>query len=673
MKPVRIFILLFSIAMMSLYPLLAGEAEKTYYAVEINGVLCGYTEVNGTKIELGGKSYVNQNMNLFIMLSLFGSEFNTKMNIVSTVDPVTKKCTELKGTIEQGNIKSNFGVEIKEGKAFIKSSFAAAKSKTIEMGPDILFGSDEVYGRVKKEFLEKNASEINLDILEAVEAEVQNSSFKKTGEERINLAGKNYDAVIIEQHNNKSGVNIKYWVAPDLDYYAMIQVQNRKVYLSDRTVVDRIKVASMDGSILTKTNKAISDVQAISYMKIKVKIQPTGITLKPEDLTVPGQKFDGTIKDNLIDGVIEINHKKYSGEDAPPFPPDFKNNESLKTYLLPSDRVESDDPLLIGEAERITEGAENSWDAAKRLSKWVAEKIHYAIPGGGSARGAYDIRAGECGAHSMLLTAFCRAVGIPARVVFGGMYVPNMGGAFGQHAWTEIYMGSSGWIPVDATAFETDFVDAGHIRISDRITPSSSFNAKSIEILDYKLNGGETAESSSDIYSPYLGKYTHKSGKTFEVVVKDGNLSVDIPGKMVLPFNEADDRGRRYCKLSGRLCIEFTRGEDDSIDQMIFHELISMIRQPDSAKVDQEIPDKFKPYVGDYLFAQINAVFKVSYKENTLEVYDPTEKKTVRLQPPDKDGVWLDEFNKNSVKFETGSDGKVKVLIADIASKFKRN
>ena len=30
--------------------------------------------------------------------------------------------------------------------------------------------------------------------------------------------------------------------------------------------------------------------------------------------------------------------------------------------------------------------------------------------GGGAARKTYDTRAGECGAHSMLVTAFCRAV-----------------------------------------------------------------------------------------------------------------------------------------------------------------------------------------------------------------------------------------------------------------------
>ena len=122
--------------------------------------------------------------------------------------------------------------------------------------------------------------------------------------------------------------------------------------------------------------------------------------------------------------MFEISHAKYDGKNAPPFPPNFKD-ASLEKYLIADGRVESDDPVLIKKAKEITEGSKNSWEAATRLSKWVAENIHYAIPGGGTARKTYDIRAGECGAHSFLLASFCRAVGIPARVVWGGMYVPN--------------------------------------------------------------------------------------------------------------------------------------------------------------------------------------------------------------------------------------------------------
>ena len=672
MKYIKLFLISILIIISNSCYASKGQEEKVYYAIEINGIVCGYTESIEKTIQLEGKKYLSQKLNMFIMLSLFESEFNTNMNITSILDPVTKRCYQINGEINQGPINRKFDVKVENGKAVISSSLMG-EPKSIELTPEILCGSDEVFTNLKREFVENNAKEVSYDILEAIDSDIQNSTFKKIGEEEIELAGKRYKTIIIEQHNNKTGVKIKYWLAPELGYFVMFHVLNRKVYLTDQTIVDKIKVASMDGSILTKTNKSISDVQAISYMKLKVEIQPTGINLKPEDLNVLGQKFEGTVKDNLIKGIMEIKYDRYNGENASPFPPDFSKDLSLQEYLHPSNSIQSDDRVLIDEAKTITKDAKNSWEAAKMLSKWVAEKIHYAIPGGGSARGAYDMKAGECGAHSMLLAAFCRAVGIPARVVYGGMYVPNMGGAFGQHAWNEIFMGEAGWIPVDATAFETDFIDAGHIRISEHRLASSSFNAKSIEILDYKLGdkSPEVSKSANEMFAPYLGKYKEpKSGKIFQVLEKEGNLSVDIPGQAVLPFNQPDENGKWYCKLSNRLFIEFSKVENDSISHMVFHNLVAMQKQNDTLKIPNEIPADMKPYIGNYYFPAVNAVFRVEYVDKTLGVYDPTENKTIRLQPPDENGGWLDEFNKNTIYFEKNAKGDVTAMNIDAATKF---
>ena len=136
-------------------------------------------------------------------------------------------------------------------------------------------------------------------------------------------------------------------------------------------------------------------------------------------------------------------------------------------------------------AREITKGSRDSWEAARRVSQWVADNIKGAIPGGGTARGVYDTRSGECGGYGFLTAAFCRAVGIPARVVWGCLYSPWGGGVFAQHGWNEIYMGEAEWIPVDSTLHETDYVDSGHIRIG--VHQSTALNARKIEILDYRV------------------------------------------------------------------------------------------------------------------------------------------------------------------------------------------
>ena len=60
--------------------------------------------------------------------------------------------------------------------------------------------------------------------------------------------------------------------------------------------------------------------------------------------------------------------------------------------------------------------------------------------------------------------------------------VNDNGGIFGQHVWTEIFMGNAGWIPVDATADEIDFIDSGHIRLGEQ----AAFLPKKMKILEYR-------------------------------------------------------------------------------------------------------------------------------------------------------------------------------------------
>ena len=644
--------------------------DKVFYTIEINDVVCGYSEMSEIPVKKENKDLIEQELHIFIMLSLLGSEFNTEMNIKALIASESRRASYIFTNIKQGATDMDIELTVSGSKATIKSQLNTEPAE-MNITPETVIGSDEIFTRLKKEIYFEGKTEATYNILELIEGEIQTSEFKKTGEETISLAGKSFNTIIIEQTNTKTGLKTTYWLSPDYDYFVKFKVLNRTVYLSDQNVIDKIKVASMDENIVTKTNVAISDVQALSYMKVDAVIEPIGQNFTKDDLNVPGQKFTGTVKENHIEGTFEISHTRYDGNNAPSFPPDF-NDPSLKKYLSADGRIESNDDVLIQKAKELTDGSKNSWEAATRLSNWVAENIHYAIPGGGTSRKTYDIRAGECGAHSFLLAAFCRAVGIPARVVWGGMYIPNYGGGFGQHGWNEIYMGDAGWIPVDATALEYDFVDAGHIRISEYQSTSSSFNGKKFEIIDYKL-GDIQPETTETEFEEYFGKYTNEeSGKTFEVLNKEGNLAVDIPGQLVLPFNPPGEDGKWHCKLSPTLYLEFTRDDDNKVEEMLLHEIVQMTKKSSSDTVGLDVPEDMKPYLGNYLFAAINQEFTVSYKDNSLFVHDPTENKDVKLQSPNEEGGWLDEFNKNTIYFEKDNEGNVTALKIDASNKFSR-
>ena len=334
-----IFGMLLQISAISLYacsqnnysPKDTSAANKVYYAIEINDVVCGYSESSEMPVIKDGKDLVEQEVNIFIMLSLLGSEFNTEMNSKAIIDPISRKASYVNTKIKQGSTDIDIEMNVDGNKASIKSPMTT-QLKEIDITPETVIGSDEMFTRLKKEFYEEGKTETEYNILELIEGAIQASAFKKVGEETISLNGNSFNTIIIEQTNSKTGLKTTYWISPDFDYFVKFEVMNRKIYLSDQSVVDKIKVANMDASIVTKTNVAISDVQSLTYMKVDAVIEPIGQNFSVEDLNVPGQKFTGTVKDNLIEGVFEISHAKYNGNVAPPFPPKL-NDSSLDKFF----------------------------------------------------------------------------------------------------------------------------------------------------------------------------------------------------------------------------------------------------------------------------------------------------------------------------------------------------
>ena len=670
--------ILFILVFFSGFQKLAAQpkSDEFYYGIEINKVLCGYAELRTSKMVKDGKDMILLEHKVFIMLSALGSNFNSEFKFTYHIDPVSGRFSYHDSEIKQGPTELSSAIFI-EGDTARFTSTTSDEEKITILSPDVILENTLFFPHLKKDFVDNNLKEKSYEIYEVREAEVQKVTYTKVGTEKLELAGKVYNAVILDRLNHKNGLKIRYWLNTENGYILKTVAPNNRIsYLADESVVKKIEIANLDENLITRTNVSIADFQDISYMKVKAIIEPTGLWVTPEGLNVPGQKFTGTVNENLIEGVFEMEHKRYDGTDATPFPVDFSKDESLKDYIEAGDLIESDDPVLLGKAKEITNGSKDSWEATCRLSKWVSDSISYAIPGGTSARKTYDTKAGECGAHSFLLASFCRAVGIPARVVWGCMYVPNFGGSFGQHAWNEIYIGNAGWIPVDATAAEIDYVDCGHIRIGAYESLVTALNPKEMEVLDYRAGamrmGGEE-EVVPDEYKAYVGEYTNiDNNNVLKVIVQSGNLTVDIPNKIVLALNDPDEEGLWYSKLSNQLYFTFKKDNSGKVNEMQIHEMIPVPKKSDPEEIDNNVPEEFRPYLGKYFLAALQAEFTVLYKDGGLAVDDPLAKMTVKLQPPDEKGRWMDEFNKNAILFKLDEEDNVTTMVIESINKFNR-
>jgi hypothetical protein len=460
-----------------------GETTTYYYAVEVNGTLCGYSEVSETPVLLDGQRLIMQENNTRISMNLMERKIETFLHITTFVDSLSLRPVSNEVRLDQGNVHLHSRLEVGDTLATFYD-VNEDKKTTIALSEDVIIDNNLYNPFLVEDFYQTSLTQKVYRYFNEREQKVEDKEYTFMGMDTLFLAGTEHTCMHFSELS-ANGMLTDTWIDPSTG----LQLRNdipgggRNLYLSDYRVKEMVSTLTMDDVLFYTVNLVIPEFRKMTYMKVRVEINTVGNNNTPESLNMPGQRFEGTVEDNMVMGIFEIEPIRYQGEAAPALPYDQEIGEEMKKYLEPELLIESDDEEIVQAAKHLTKDETDAWEAAITLSRWVSDNISGALPGGGSARGTYQMRQAECGGHSRLLTAMCRAVGIPARMVMGGMYVPDNGGFFGQHAWTEVYMGEAGWIPVDATIEEVDYIDAGHIRLGEK----STFHPKKMEIVEYRL------------------------------------------------------------------------------------------------------------------------------------------------------------------------------------------
>jgi transglutaminase-like putative cysteine protease len=117
--------------------------------------------------------------------------------------------------------------------------------------------------------------------------------------------------------------------------------------------------------------------------------------------------------------------------------------------------IQSDNELVMAMAKTATAGKKDDWSKAVALERYVYDNIENKnfLQTLASAAEVARTREGDCTEHAVLLAAMARAVGLPARVAVGLVYIERSQEpkhAFAYHMWTEIHVNHR-WIPMDAT------------------------------------------------------------------------------------------------------------------------------------------------------------------------------------------------------------------------------
>jgi transglutaminase superfamily protein len=220
----------------------------------------------------------------------------------------------------------------------------------------------------------------------------------------------------------------------------------RAMAVSRRMQVDLLQASA----IVPRMSTRIDEPRDVRRMRLRLRgLSASG--LPPADLQGGSQQADGESIE-----VIDPRQLQPDPLDA-----------AATRYLAAEPFIESDAPEIRSEAEAAVRGVDGDRARAERLTRYVNalldKKPTVSLP---SAREVLRTKVGDCNEHTALYVAMARAIGIPARIAVGLVFVH---GAFYYHAWPEVYVdrtATSGlWLPVDPTLNQFP-ADATHIRLT---------------------------------------------------------------------------------------------------------------------------------------------------------------------------------------------------------------
>ncbi len=169
------------------------------------------------------------------------------------------------------------------------------------------------------------------------------------------------------------------------------------------------------------------------------------------EFTLPDSSHQ-TVQQN--EETLQVTVQRLTSPENIKFPYDGNDLQILKA-LQPTEYLQCDNIEIVDLARHAIGGTKDAAKAAKQIESFVAgyiKKKDLAV-GYASAAEVAQTRQGDCSEHAVLTAAMCRAVGIPARIACGVLYVDSLitqKSIFGGHMWVEVYLDGQ-WIGLDAT------------------------------------------------------------------------------------------------------------------------------------------------------------------------------------------------------------------------------
>lgn len=221
----------------------------------------------------------------------------------------------------------------------------------------------------------------------------------------------------------------------------------------------RLEKTTRDRALLGLQTEPVQDLTEIASVPsnkiIENPMQLKEIKVKISNISFDAVQLEGG-RQTVKDRILFVNK-----EDRSDLPDILDTRKIDKKFLMPSVFIESDHVQIQDVVKKIVSTDDSPLKKADKLVAWIHKNIEkrpvLSLP---DALETLNNRVGDCNEHAVLLAAFARAAGIPAKIEAGLVY---LNGRFYYHAWNLLYLGK--WITADSI-FGQIPADVTHIRFS---------------------------------------------------------------------------------------------------------------------------------------------------------------------------------------------------------------
>jgi hypothetical protein len=208
-----------------------------------------------------------------------------------------------------------------------------------------------------------------------------------------------------------------------------------------------------------------------------------------------------------------------------------EESENIEKWLRPSTLVDSDNPVLVEEANRLTVESGTAAEKARKIHEFVISYLTFKPYGKhylSSASDTYQMGYGTCVNFARLFVALSRAADIPARTVWGGTF--NDGAYEHHHEWAEFLDDDGYWHPLDLT-YTTSF-DLSDINYLDLIYSSEEnplYERSRSEQYSEDMTQFIVYDTTSQPYDGRLGFTMVENNSPISYVVENVFMLSEIP------------------------------------------------------------------------------------------------------------------------------------------------